>query len=568
MLPANVMLERWYPIASLGLQADNDGKVIDVDPDQSAWQACLRKGDKIDLELTKDRRAVNEMVYVARSSDVHVYVSAFDRGKDTATEGCEVTRAVPKEIRITPVAESLTGAQALTLLADQLAGVAFIVLCAYLVWHHPSLELWGLFLYSIWFNPGQYFVWYANLGDRELIFFDLLQALFQAAGLTGLIIFACCFPHDALVGARRRIVLVAAPLFLLLFRFSYLGFGNFMFGNETETDYRRYYYVAWAAYAIVFAIFLDTLWRERIERGRIKWVLVGVLIGLPCFLFADAYEATSFFSRWDISVPPALLQALYAMNLAVPLAIFHAVRHHRVVNVRFPLTRALVLPAAVLGALVFLHIAEVVLEDFLDVKLGNVKYLSACSMGLLILAMHERVVRLIERCFFPHWPKQKRLLETEAERLPELDVKEAEHLFIEAPTRVLQLTSAALFRRAPDGDFELGESVRWTGGPSRLSANDALVADIGTDPRRLSPRDWKPETFPEGFEAAALAVPIVAAHAVVAIALFGPHKGNEDLASDEIRLITQLARGVAAPYSREARLRERDHSRRRGFADT
>src|SRR5262249_45272612 len=154
-------------------------------------------------------------------------------------------------------------------------------------------------------------------------------------------------------------------------------------GDETETDYRRYYYVTWVAYAMVFAIFLDTLWREQTERGRIKWVLVGVLTGLPCFLFADAYEATSLFSRWDISLPPALLQGLYAMNLAVPLAIFHAVRHHRVVNIRFPLTRALVLPAAVLGALVVLHIAEVVLEDFLDVKLGNVKYLSACSMGLL-----------------------------------------------------------------------------------------------------------------------------------------------------------------------------------------
>ena len=35
---------RWYPIADLGFEADNDGRITSVDPGGSAWQAGLRAG--------------------------------------------------------------------------------------------------------------------------------------------------------------------------------------------------------------------------------------------------------------------------------------------------------------------------------------------------------------------------------------------------------------------------------------------------------------------------------------------------------------------------------------------
>jgi hypothetical protein len=39
----------WYPIATVGFEADNDGNVIAVDEDGPAYEAGLRPGQHIDL---------------------------------------------------------------------------------------------------------------------------------------------------------------------------------------------------------------------------------------------------------------------------------------------------------------------------------------------------------------------------------------------------------------------------------------------------------------------------------------------------------------------------------------
>jgi hypothetical protein len=49
------------------------------------------------------------------------------------------------------------------LLAAQASAVLFIVLAFWLVLSRPSPATWGFFFYAIWFNPGQYYVFYAWL---------------------------------------------------------------------------------------------------------------------------------------------------------------------------------------------------------------------------------------------------------------------------------------------------------------------------------------------------------------------------------------------------------------------
>src|SRR5215210_6182307 len=57
---------RWYPIAALGFEADNNGKVLSVDAGGPAAAAGLMPGQIIDLASVRpDRRAINIFVYVA-----------------------------------------------------------------------------------------------------------------------------------------------------------------------------------------------------------------------------------------------------------------------------------------------------------------------------------------------------------------------------------------------------------------------------------------------------------------------------------------------------------------------
>jgi hypothetical protein len=552
-LPGPGPLNRWYPLGTVGFVADNDGVVTSVEPGGPAWQSCLRKGDKIDLGRTRDRRAVNEMVFVAHGEPVTVYVSKF---RDVAADQlgpCVDSRVMPRTITMQPSPETLTWPEWATLLLDQLAGFAFIALCAYLTWRHCTLQTVGLLFYAVWFNSGQYFAWYANLSDGGLVAFDVLQAIFEAAGLTGLLLFVLYFPRDTIGGWRRTAQLALPGVFLVLLGFGMAGFSNFIFGRETETLYRAYYRLTWVVYVIVVAVFAHTYWSQPTERGRIKWVLAGVIVGLPCFLFADTYEATSMLNwleeSYRISVPLAVLQFLYAVNVVVPLSMVYAIRHHRVMNVRFPLTRALVVPCAIGAAIVALHVAGGSIEKLVTTKLENIELLMGGSVGLVILLAHEPVRRGLEAILYPGWRKQEAALEDEMARLAGRDVESAERILIEVPVRVLRLTAAALFERNAHGDFELKRRFRWPEGVlNTLRAQDVAGASMGPGPRRLLETDWEGQVFPSGFEAPALAVPIMIRHSVNRVVLFGPHATGEDLARDEISLIQRFGRAAAALF--------------------
>ena len=152
----------WYPLGTLGFTADNDGKVTSVDDcggtrpcDLPAWDK-LQVGDRIDLSRTamSDRRAVNQMVFVAHDRPVVLRVAAKANGASAS----EITLMPRSEVlRFFDGSSSL---DAWTLLLDQLAGLFFVGLAALCVWRHPARVTWGLLLYAVWYNSGQYFVWY------------------------------------------------------------------------------------------------------------------------------------------------------------------------------------------------------------------------------------------------------------------------------------------------------------------------------------------------------------------------------------------------------------------------
>ena len=100
------------------------------------------------------------------------------------------------------------------LLLQQAAGVAAVLGAAWLVWMRPGPMTWGFFAYIIYFNPGQAYVFYAWLQEwpAALLAQHVASCFLQAAGYTGLLVFALRAPVDRVEGVWwRRRARAAAP---------------------------------------------------------------------------------------------------------------------------------------------------------------------------------------------------------------------------------------------------------------------------------------------------------------------------------------------------------------------
>jgi hypothetical protein len=581
-------LQRWYPLGILGFQADNDGKVISVDAGATchewtapaskaadgnpanaahapeahaartpvpcpAWSAGIREGDTIDLKAPETfRRAVNGLVFVAPHEPVRLKIASATGG------GSRV-------VTLMPAPEEMSGWQRLWLLIAQLSSiVVFIGFCGYLVWQHPTAETWGLFLYSVWFNSGQYFVWYANLPERGLAVFDVLQCLFQALGLVGLLLFALHFPMDSVAGWRRACQPLLVVPFLALLGAGLWGFCNFFFGWPTETAYRLYYYITYGIYFAIAVLFWYTYRTQPGDRPKIRWVILGASWGLLCFLIADTYEATSMVElvreRLGIRIPQlyqSFLDFLYMQNAWFPLTVIYAVRHHRVIKVRLAVTRGTVVMIALVLSLSFVGYLDMYVDEPIKhfLKQSMPRYVDVLILALIWLTLfllREHLYDFLESILARKWHAAERRLEALVDRLEEphgITRDEVNRALTVEPVRALDLTSAALFRRRADGAFEFECGVHWPADVvGVLDSGHPVVTALTNEPKPLHASDWGPERlFPE-LEEPALAAPVLVDRVVTRIVVFGPHTTGEDLDRDEVKVIRHLSRAAAVAY--------------------
>jgi len=118
---------------------------------------------------------------------------------------------------------------------DQIAGLLVVIAGAWLVWTRPSRMTWGFFLYVNWFNPGQYYVYYAIIAELPplLILQEVASNLAQAAGYMGLIQFAIRAPNDV-ADQRWQKLERALPLIGVVLAAMLLGADATIFGWQTE----------------------------------------------------------------------------------------------------------------------------------------------------------------------------------------------------------------------------------------------------------------------------------------------------------------------------------------------
>jgi hypothetical protein len=444
----------------------------------------------------------------------------------------------------------------LVLSLDQIAGILFVLGAAWLVWIRPGPMTWGFFVYSIQFNPGQSFAYYAWLKQwpRALFAQDIASCLLQAGGYTGLLLFALRAPIDRADGVwrtiERALPIIAAALLALS-----LATMVSLFGYHAERAMRASMFVGFLVGLAAIGILIG---RRRDlspqDYQRIRWVIWGCLIGLPAYLIAELSQETSLLDRVfeETGMPEEAAGLLYLINGLLCLFVVEAVRRPTVVNVAIPLRRATVLGLLLSIPVFFIHEEMNTLNELTGLP-DWAWVLVASGLVFLISRAHEVTTELADRLFDREYLRAEQHLTAAAQALDSASSHaEIENLLVDEPVSRLKLASAALFRKEDEG-FRRRVSDGWgkadaqflTGAEPMLAAR----AELGPFPLRAEEAGAGDPRVPGGLGRPIVGVQVGHARRCFAIALYGGHQSGTDLDRNERKLLDRLAHSAARAYA-------------------
>jgi hypothetical protein len=552
------MSRPFAPLGSIGMSADNNGRVISVDPDGPAASAHVvpfhdhLPGDTIDLHETSQDNLIEVfgglggMQYLRVGQSVTLYMRNPD--------GSAMPQAV--KLTATPVPMHLDGSVVLEI--DQVLGVAFILLAVFLVWVYPRRSTLGFFLFAIWFNPGQYFWFYAHLNTQEMEVQEALQAIFEAAGIVGFLEFALRFPNDSVENWRARVERFIPLIFIVLAGLGLASFGA-EFGYKSELISRIAYGTAYAVYPLVaFAFFSKLRVLSAADRLRLRWVMAGCVPGLFFFILVDSIESTSMWQwlwdRCDCYPPETVLNLGYMVNALVAISIGYSVIRQRVLPIAYLLNRGIVLAivwsVVAFGVELLLVLTHNILEDD--------HLLPSLATGLVIAVsapflerFEEKLNHAVDQIVFRSFHEAEKHLARVAESLASAtSIDGIEQCLIDAPCEAFGIAAAAVFRVADDQSFTLAPHARgWSANAAtRLAADDPLVLQLREFPTPARLHDVLRDNgdLPQGTALPAIIIPLIVDRALTAFVMYGGHDSGTDLSPDEIECLVNLAKAAAA----------------------
>ncbi len=447
------------------------------------------------------------------------------------------------------------------LMLDEIAGVTMIWLAFRLVWDRPSRMTLGFFLYAMWFNPGQYFEFYAWLQQRPLLFLtqESLQAIAQGAGYAGFLIFALRFPHNRTEPQLRGLERLAAGLGATLGILQLASFAN-AFGVATELITRC---AILGGNAVSLSTILVVLYRlprlPPLEHQRMRWVLWGCLIGLPAFIFADSNEATSFWVQnvWkpnNISTPSeSVLESAYLLCGILALFIWTAVRHPRVLNIT-PELRAL------LASAIFFIVGYFVEGKIRDPVTGALNsfgwppwlqfLLLVALLAVLGFATHQ-ATRATDHLFNLRFHRGSAQLVQLGDKAKQSNqIVQIDSALVNGPCDALNLASAAAFR-SDSGRFRLvSASPGWH--PNRSELDPGIFERVKKNVARGEVKILRIPMNDEMSDVAApaAALPVLFADELHAIVVYSAHSTGADIDHLEAGLLEDFAARIALAYEK------------------
>jgi hypothetical protein len=539
------------PLASAGFAADNDGRVYDVvgpfgrEANSPAWQAGLRVGDQLDLQamrcLPPRGSACRDLIAVVGGMG----------GTQLVRPGRVLQLTVEPNRVLTIRSERPYRAwfSRFVLLLQEITGIAFIVAATWLAWTRPGPMTVGFWLYSLWFNPGQNFVFYLLMQEHPRLELaqECLSALVHGAACAGFVLFALRVPDDR-PDPRWQLAERAVPIVgIVIAAMQLVSYANIL-GFETEGVSRATFYADYIVDALVVGILL----RRRHGRlpqdyQRLRWVIWGCAIGLPAYILSGLLQSTSLWYELSGStaVPHTLIGLLLVVYGALGWFVFEAVRRPRVVTVSIPLRRITVFGLILSVPTLFAHQETEHLRALLH--LPEWAWIAFAALLLFLLGrLHELSAELADHVFNRSFHRRTEELATISGEILKADTADAiDRLLSKAPHDTLGLASATVFR-SDNGEFRRHiDGLGWPPG----SANTLNANEIAATPFHVKHSDAERLCFPTGLATPTFAVPVRDKLTCFAVAFYGPHVSGADLATDEHTMLASLASDAALAYA-------------------
>jgi hypothetical protein len=549
----------WQPLGSFGFYSNNDGLITDVQwpfMDETlspAWQAGLRRGDRLDLA---QMRCIP--VHTLRCATALATLGGLQLVSDHRRGELVLAATADRPARLIDIvarARPISWSVLVVLVLDQIAAIFVVLAAAWLVWTRPGAMTWGFFLYVVWFNPGQSYEYYALLqhAPASLLVQSFAGALVQGVGGAGFLLFALRAPQDQNSPRWRPIEMALPVVAILLAILLSLSYGN-VFGYPTETVTRAGVLSGLLISACAFAILLAR--RKELppwQYQRLRWVIWGCLIGLPALTLADIGQSTTLLSDWGISPPEEAWGLLRLANGVLCLFVFEAVRRPQVVSVAIPLRRVTILGVVLSGPTLILHeqinhFGEMLRESL---ALPSWAWLAiAAIIVYLVSRLHELAVHQSDRYF--HRAVTRAANDLGRAILQAKDFATVDDHLVRGVCAALGIASASIFREVGGVFRRNADAVGWGDSSVKtLDRDDPILQRMNTlRPFDIDEKAAERSHLPGRPHRPVLAVPVANRFRCYAVVLYGAHTSGTDLNQDERSMLADLAHLASSVFEK------------------
>jgi hypothetical protein len=521
----------WQPRGTLGITTDYNARVRTVTPDSPAARAGIAPGDRIDLVRTpfRMRRFLSGVSATPPIGQKIPFVL--------------VHAGVERNVELTAIPYDLPTADKTVLFFECVSSLIFIVVGAALILLRPSAATWGFALYCLLIlptAPSPFLFPLQHGAFALLLFYDVVQIV----GVVGLIVFALEFPRPLETPWRTAIRRSLPLIFIVLSAMiTYPDVMNQLLGRGVGIENELLQVVLGLAFLLALCVAWDTYHRvERGERERLRWVILGLSIGLVATYIGN----TAIYSALlPIKLPSWALNLLASLNVLLPLSIAHAVIRNRVLDIEFVVSRAILytgFTVVVVATFGFFDWAfSRMIEGFRLAVVLNAAI--SVAMAFAFDAIQGRAEKVIQAVLFRKRLAAQTHLEQLGRSLRHARSSEiVERAVVVGSAEALELASAALFLHADSG-FRRAASVGWPDSSAgRIEDGDDLVAALqGCDqPIRLDDVMRHRADLPSGTSNPVVALPLSYRSELHGIVLYGGHLHGGDIDSDELKLLERL----------------------------
>ncbi len=519
--------------------AARTGIVTAVGRDSPAARAHIAVGDRIDL-APGDLASRVSYFFGAPAPGAPVQLLVDHRGSARRVILRAASQSVPRDellriYRLVVAVESIR--------------VVFVLVGALIVLRRPERDdARALASFLIAFPFAVFMRWpWLTVSQAALLYVTHTMAFWFA--LTQAIKFAIIFPHRSARGPRHAIERINR--WVSAIGISYVGLaGTWTMLSDTAPNVPAPLRIALSTVVTSYCVVALSLGfvigaREAIpaDRERIKWIGISTAIGFGGLAIVLILQA--------LRVPEMVAVPFVFLVVAIPIGTAYAILRHRMLDIGFVVSRALVfgiISAVVVAAFTLL---EFLLGKYLT-SLGHVQSAIleaglALAIGVSLGRIHERVDSVVDTVFF----RERHRCEAALRRL----AREASYVddptvlgerIVSAVDRHAGASGAALYLHDGNGSFGRYR-VTFADVPPTIARNDAAIVRMRASREAIDLDELSAEVERTALPGK-IAFPMIVRGLLVGTLTCGAKRNHEEYAPDERATLTALANAAGIAF--------------------